>query len=565
MMADGKAIMRDYGNVRDHYANFLTRWDLQAPFIDPSRIGILGGTTPGQNQLRDVYDSTTMGANDLLSKFISSSTFSPGQRWGRITAKRFSIGERDDIDDWCDEVTEKMLKAIGASNFYAEAPDMTKDYTGFGTGSLHFDERKEYASEYESRRGGFRGLRFQATKTGRFFNATDAEGKIDKEYREQEMSVRAARAKFGDAALPADVKSYFRAGADQEKKFTFIHAAYPRPKSEYKGRGTLSYPYASCWVEKESKELVRESGYKFYPFANPRWEVTPGEIPGRGPGDRAFPDTRSLNEAKKLDLEALAIDVRKPLIQASDSVLGDIELRPAGRSIVKTGSQRSVKDVLQALETSPNYQMANVKEEQLRQSINELFFVDILRALLKVEKSEMTAFEFARKLELMYRILGAVYGRYESDFLAPLWDGVFTLMWDASALPPPPPELFDEVKEIQIEFTSPLALAQKAQEVDGVLKTFSAIPVLGQNDPQAITDLKDNFDQDKAMRFIAKTYGLPESVIVSEQVRDEKRQARTQARQEVNQMAQIQAGSEAARNVAPLITSLQNVGVAGNA
>lgn len=558
-MPDGAQIMAEYQYVRTHYSNFLTRWDAQAPFLAPSRIGIQTKFTPGVDQMGDVYDSTTLGAADFLSKFLWSSSCPPGSRWGRTTAKKYDLGERDEVDDWCDEVTTKILKALAASNFYAEGGEMTVDLTAFGTGSILCEERKEYATEYEGKRGGFRGLRFQTDKTGRFFNGVNAEGVIDKEFRECQYSARAANDRWGKKGnLPDAIKDLLKdGGTKQEQLFTFIHAVYPRPKAERGKQGAKGYDWTSCWVEKQTKQLVYESGYKSYPFCNPRWEVTPGEIPGRGPGDRAFPDTKTLNTAKKMGFEDWALKIRPPILQGSDAVIGNIRMKPAGPTTVKLKGSQSVKDVVAPWETGSHPEVSQIKEEELRRSINELFFVDILRNLLKVEKSEMTAFEFQQKLMLMYRILGSVYGRYEAEFLSRLWDIVFSIMWDAKALPPPPDAMFDQVKEISVEFTSPLALAQNSSEIDGIVQTYSVIPVLALQDAQRAIDLKDNLDDDKALRFISKSRAIPEGIIRSEKDRDKIRQARVEAKNQQTQADQMTQASEAAKNVAPLIKSLQ--------
>lgn len=572
-MANGEQILKQYNFIRDHYQNFLTRWDLQAPYLSPSRVGILSDRTPGQDQMAGVYDSTTMGAADMLAKYIASTTFGPGQRWGKLKAKKFGRQDRNDSDDWAEEATNLILGAFGDSNFYREAPEALTDWVAFGTGSVLCEERKDYRSDYEQRRKGFRGLRFQTSKTGRFFNGCNAEGSMDKQFREDKLSARASADKFGKENLPINIQQLVD-GERQEKLFTFIHAIYPRSKSDRSyGKGAKGYDFASCWVEKDSKKLVSESGYKNYPVLNPRWEITPGEIPGRGPGDRAFPDTRTLSKAKQLDLEALALDIRKPVLQSSDSVVstkgnksGTIAFQPAGLTIVKTKQGQNVRDVLNTLDLNPNYKMSQIKEEELRRSIEELFFVNILKALLKVEKSEMTAFEFAQKLEIMYRILGGVYGGYEYEFLARAWDIAFSIMWDAGALPPLPPEMLDSGIAPSVVFSSPLALAQTSQEADGILKAFSSIPTIALNDPQRAIELKDNLDDDIAVRMIFEKYGVPEIVIKSEEERDKIRAGRTKARADANQMANIEGASEAAKNVAPLISALgKTQGAAGNA
>jgi hypothetical protein len=553
---DGKQLIREYENGRAARANFERRWDFMAPYLSPSRVGILSKRSVGVDQMEGIYDATSIGAADLLAKFICGHTINPGQSWGKVRPQKEPGAERDDEEDWADETSDRVLKALGNSNFYAEAPEMANDYVALGTGCLYGDERKEYRSDYEERRRGFRGLRFCADKTGRFTIFEDAEGRVDKNYRETQYSARAAGDKFGLERLSDKLKQLY--GTEkQEELFTFIHCVRPRDKALRGREGAKGYSWASYWIEKETQQIVSEGGYKWYPFNNPRWEKTPGEIYGRGPGDRAFPDTRTLNKIKELELQDLALKVRPAFLQANDAVVGPVRLRPAGPTVVKIRGNQSVRDVIAPWETGSKPEVTQLKEEQLRQAIERLFFVDLLRKLMETEKSEMTAYEYAEKLRLLYQLLGSVYGRWESEFLAPTFENTLNLMWDAGALSDPPDSLLLRSGTLLVEFTSPLALAQKSQDIDAIRLTFADLAGLALNDPQKLIDLIDNYDQDKAARIVGKLRGMPESVIRSEMERDKIRRARTDSRLQDEKLQQMLQLSEASKNAAPFLKAVQ--------
>src|SRR5258706_16292686 len=167
-MADGKEIIRRYNNLKNAAATHFSRCELIAPFTSPSRLGITGKRAPGADQMQDVYDSTTMFAADLLSKYIAGEVINPAQRWHRWKLRKpKGAPERTQADEWIEECTDRALKERASSNFYAEAPEMLVDYGGFGTGCLMGDERKRYREGDARARRGFCGLRFQAAETGR--------------------------------------------------------------------------------------------------------------------------------------------------------------------------------------------------------------------------------------------------------------------------------------------------------------------------------------------------------------------------------------------------------------
>jgi hypothetical protein len=399
-------------------------------------------------------------------------------------------------------------------------------------------------------------------KTGRFAIAENAQGKADKIFRECTMSARAIRDRFGEANLPEKVSQVLKSedSGKQEEMFTLVHAVYPRPHSERNERGNRGYAYASCWIEKESKQVISEGGFKWFPFAIPRCEKTPGEVYGRGPGDRAFPDTQTLNKLKDLELRDLEQKVLPSIIVAHEARVGDIRLLAGAPTVVRIGQNRSVRDVMAPWESGSRPEVAQLNEEQLRRSIERLFFVDLLRDLLKIEKSEMTAYEYAEKLRLLYQLLGSIYGRWESEFLAPIWDATFSLMWDAGAISPPPAVLFDEGKEVAVEFTSPLALAQKSADVDAIRMTFADIGLIALNDPEKAASLKDNFEDDETVRYLAEKRGMPARLIRNKKLRDEIRAARSEQQMQQAEMARVESITQAGKNIAPLITAMKSDG-----
>ena len=552
-MADGKDVISRYNRLRNAAATHFSRCDLMAPYISPSRAGINAQRAPGQDVLQDVYDSTTMFAADLLAKYIAGEVINPAQRWHRWKIRKpKGAPTRTEADEWIEECTDIAFRESANSNFYAEAPEMLVDYGGFGTGCIMGDERKNYREEERRPRRGFRGLRYQTAKTGRFVVSEDAEGRIDGVWREYQLSAQAAADRWGRERLPDNMRQVLIAEKpDYDRQFTVVHAVYPRPKSE-RGYGAKSFPYASCWVEKESEQTILESGYKRFPFMVPRWEKTPGEIFGRGPGDRAFPDTRTLNKAKQMGLEDWALKIRPPIIVAHDSVVGTIRIRPAAPTTLRN-SGRAVSDLMMPFQTGSHPEVSQIKEEELRRSIRQLFFVDQILAMLQVEKPEMTAYEFAKKMELLFKILGPVYGRMQSEFLIPETELTFGLMYDAGAFPPPPPELAQGGVDIDPEFTSPLALAQRAGDVDAIRLTFGDIGVIALGDPQRAESMLENYDIDEAARICGEIRGVPARIVRSEKTRDKIREAKTRATEEVNREQQALAIAQGMKNFAPIL------------
>ena len=554
-MPDGAALIRRYQQRKAERANFDERWESMAPFLAPSRIGILGPYTPGTKQSTGVYDSTTMMAAETMAMFIAGHVINPSQQWFGYRLRDPVVGALDSVREWAEECRDRTLKRMSASLFYAEGPESLIDYGGFGTGFLMTEEAPQPVNRTLR---GFRGFYFHAEKTGRFCIEEGADGLVDTAWREFEIAARVAEDRWGRAALSEHMQTALRDG-QPDKRFTLVHAIYPRPRAERaRGAGATGMPWASCWVELVSKHIVHESGYTTFPAAVPRYHKTPGEVYGRGRGDIAFADTWTLNTAKRMGLEDWALKIRPPILTRSDSVIGTLKLTPAGPTSINTHGMR-IQDVIMPFETGSRPEVSQLKEEELRKSIREIFYVDAIRQLLQVEKSEMTAFEFAKKIELLFRLLGPVYGRLEWEYLHRVVDITFDLQLQSGAFSPPPPEVFESDGQIDVEFQNPIAKAQRAGDVEAFLLAVNDMAPMGQMKPEMF----DIFDPDKAAKGITDIRGVSATWLRTTREIAALRAARHEQDQADNALAQLEQAAGAAGKAAPALKMLQGDGPQG--
>lgn len=553
--ARGARLCARYMKGKGERYNFDNRWEQMAPFIAPSRIGIITKRWPGDKQTRGVYDSTTMMAAETMAMFMAGHIINPSQRWFGFELRDPGAQESDAIREWLEECRDRTLKHLSASLFYAEGPEALIDYAGFGTGFLMTEEAPQPVNRTVR---GFRGFYFHAEKTGRFVIEEGSNGLIDTAFREFELSARVAHDLWGNGkgSLPEAIIKAFQSG-EPDKKFNFIHAIYPRPTSEQTA-GALGMPFASVWIALDAKHICYESGYRNFPAAVPRYHKTPGEVYGRGRGDLAFPDAWTLNTAKRMSLEDWALKIKPPILIKSDSIFGTLQLVPGGPTSVNTHGGR-IQDVIMPFETGSHPEISNIAEEELRRSIREIFYVDAIRQLLQVEKSEMTAFEFAKKIELLFRLLGPVYGRLEWEYLHRVIDTTWDLQMDARAFSPPPPEIYETSGQIDISFQNPIAKAQRAGDAEALTMVINDLAPLGQQFPEMF----DILDPDKTAAGIAELRGLPAKWQRTEDEIKSLRAARHQQNQQENALANLEQAASAAGKAAPALKMLQGGGAQG--
>jgi hypothetical protein len=140
----------------------------------------------------------------------------------------------------------------------------------------------------------------------------------------------------------------------------------------------------------------------------------------------------------------------------------------------------------------------------------------------------------------MQRLLGPTLGRFQSEFLNPLIERVFGIMFRAGALLPPP-DAIQEAK-MDIEYVGPLARSQRMEEAQAIDRLYQLAANVAQIDPS----IMDNINHDEAIRMRATLLGVPKSILVSRDDVAEKREAQQQAAMEqqmlMAQQQQAQTG-----------------------
>jgi hypothetical protein len=554
MAADGTDIIKRFIKLKSDAYGHFDRWERMAPYLAPSRVGIVSKRPDGDKQTRGVYDSTMMMAAELMAMFIAGHIINPSQRWFGYEVKN----QTDSIKEWLEECRDISLTNLGASLFYAEGPESLIDYGGFGTGFLLGEEAPQPINHTVR---GFRGFTFTAEKTGRFIIQEGADGRVDTGFREFELSARVASDRWGINKLSEKLQAKIKEGKGDEQ-FKFIHAIYPRSVSEQRnGAGNTAMPWASCWIEFDTKQIAHESGYRVFPAAVPRYHKTPGEVFGRGRGDIAFPDTWSLNTAKRMGFEDWALKIRPPILHHHDSVIGTLKLVPGGPTSVNTHG-RPMRDVVAPFETGSRPEVSQIKEEELRKSIRSIFYVDQILALLEVNKSEMTAFEFARKIELLFRLLGPVYGRLEWEYLHQTVDIIFDVQFNAGAFPPPPPEIYQTDGKIDVVFQNPIAKAQRAGDAEALTLAMNDIaPLVQLFGPE----IADRLDPTESVDGILDLRGVPARWQRNDKQIFQLRAARAKRQEQELALQNAEQIATAAGKAAPALVALQGRAAAAGA
>jgi hypothetical protein len=206
----------------------------------------------------------------------------------------------------------------------------------------------------------------------------------------------------------------------------------------------------------DSGHIISLGGFLENPYVIPRYLKASTEQYGRSPGMNALADVKVLNKMVENSLKAAAKQIDPPLLIPDDGMLAPIRMSPGSINYYRSGS----RDRIEPLNINANNTITINNENQRRDAINKMFHID---QLVVTENRNMTATEVIQRQEEKMRILGPVLGRLQSELLSPLITRVFNILL-RNGLFMQSPDILQQ-QELKIEFVSPMALAQRGQEL----------------------------------------------------------------------------------------------------
>jgi Bacteriophage head to tail connecting protein len=366
------------------------------------------------------------------------------------------------------------------------------------------------------------------------------QGRVDRIIRWFRMTAYQAVQRWGMAMLPAGLQSAY----DQHSQwlFNFLHCVRPRRDYDVKRLDVRSLPFESHYVSIEGLCLMQSGGgYRTFPYSVSRYDQTPLEVYGRGPAQMVLPSLKTLNAQKRTFLKQGHRAADPVLLVADDGIIG-MDLRPGAMN--KGGVTSDGKPMVHILPTG-NIQVNEKMMDMEKAIINDVFLVTLFQIM--VESPQMTATEVIERANEKGILLAPTVGRQQSEYLGPMIERELDILATLTAngvqiLPPMPPRLREADGSYEVEYTSPLARAQKMQEVSAYFRWAEQMSKLAMEtqDPS----IMDRLDNDTAAPDIAATMGVPESYVADDRQVIAKRKSRAdaQARQEQIQAAPAQAG-----------------------
>lgn len=501
-------------------------WQEILDYVMPRKADVVTLRTKGEKRTEVLFDSTAITANNLLAASLQGTLTSPSLPWFSVKLRDETLNENREVQLWLEDTAKRMYDTFNETNFNTEVHEMYLDICSIGTAALFVEEgNRGFDTD---------GIHFNTLHIAEYYIQENINGKVDTLYRKYKLTARQAVQEFGEENVGEKILKAAKEKPDQ--KFNFIHAV--EPTEDYKratGKTSTKLPFHSCHVCEEDKMVVRTGGYNEFPYLVPRWSKATGEIFGRSPSYNALPDIKTLNKAVEIGLKAWAKAIDPPLLVQDDGVVGRVRMTPAGITVIRNDG------AVKPLQIGSNWQITDLKENQLRTAIRQAYYSDQLQLQ---EGPQMTATEVQVRYELMQRLLGPTLGRFQSEFLNPLIERVFGIMYRAGALMPEP----DIIKgsKIDVEYLGPLARSQRMEEAVSIERLYQLAMNVAQVDPA----IMDNINHDEAIRLRGNLLGVPKTVLRGRDEVEEMRNARAEQQQMAAMAQEQQAQAQAMKTQA---------------
>ena len=456
-MTDATLLYHTYKRAQQERSVWEGTWQECYQYAFPQRESIFSSGSSKTNML---YDGTAPDAVDQLAALMLSQLTPPWIHWFSLNAGTdFEKEEQMRLNPLLGKMTEVLHTHFDRSNFAMEIHQCYLDLITVGTACLMFEEAPF---------GQGSAFRFTAVPLSELCLAEGVNGRLNHIFRTVEFDYEAFVSRFGDFALPSELS----AKAQKENiALSVIECVEPMLD------GTFSYTAflnPDCQHVSDSGEplILKQACYNTSPFIAFRWLKAPGEVYGRSPVMKALPDIKTANKVVELILKNATIAVTGIWLAEDDGVLNPANIRlTPGAIIPKAVGSKG----LTALESPGKFDVSQLVIKDLREHIRHALLGDKLGQLDAT--NPMTATEVMERSDDMILVLGATYGRLQSELLTPLIERAISILRKRGEIP----DIYLDGRHLKIAYQSGRAQKQAEREAQNALTWLGEIVKLGDN------------------------------------------------------------------------------------
>ena len=533
------AVMESYKELIDERSEWEAEWRGISQYLLPGRGIYQRLTKPRKRKLTspNIVNSIAEDALYVLTSGMHSALTSPSRPWFKLEWEDRRLEKVEQLKAWLQDAENKLHKALHASNFYSIINSFYIEYAGFGTGCIYVGE--DGASDTAP-------FRFELLTAGEYAFSFGVGGRLNVFARSIFMTPRKLVERFPNTVSKKQAAEVAKNGAGIDKvTVTVLEYLLVSP---YQDKNVTRIMYEVSAPDnandqafyKTEQEPLEISGFYEHPYSVGRWGTIGADEYGIGPGSRALPDIKRLQQMEKAFLMATHKAINPPL-NAPSRLKGKLNTLPGGYNYYSNPNEL----VSSIYNHNFDYSGVGAAVERVEQRIQKCFYNDIfLTAARDPNASPLRTGQVQVQEQEKTLRLGPVVERLQHEFFEPTIERCFNIMLRRGLFEDLPADLAEMVSNYNINLVSPLATAQRASALQGINSFMGFLGQAAQFDQQIL----DNIDVDAAAREYADINGVQFGILRTQEqvaaIRKQRQQMIAQEKARQDALAQAQAQSQ---------------------
>lgn len=464
---------RVHTSLYEEYKNWKPGWETTAELSRSFRGKFFNEKNKQFLRRSDaVVDNILNDCANVLSSGLQSGLTNPTTRWFKFKLHDTDLMQFKPVKEWLYQVENIIFEILLKSNFYKLSPLAYKEMGLFGQPCMLQEENVRTITN------------FHLLTIGEYMLAANDSEEVDTFVHPFSMTVHELVTKFGFDNLPKLLQQAY----DNNQilsRHNIVHVILPnfmmnKGKMDAKNKPFLSVYYLSDFREDDG--ILRISGFDSFPVRTPRWEPLSGEVYAISPAMNGMGMAKSLQKWHLTRHYGVDMQVKPPLNVPSDMYDNGKKpsLIPGG--INPYNSRKGDNKVTPTMNVNIDLSGINLSIEAAKADIKTAMLYNLFTAVLNSDK-RMTATEVEKVSSEQMVQLGPVLNNITGEFLSPTIIATYNYADKLGALPPPPPEL--NGVELEIEYISMLAMAQKSVDLSAEIDFTQFVGMLTSFDPNA--------------------------------------------------------------------------------
>ena len=371
-------------------------------------------------------------------------------------------------------------------------------------------------------------------------------GDVSEVYRTVPMTNEQVVQQFGvKGCVPDEIMD--GAVRDPMKDRTILHAVYPRIVRDPSMPDAANMPYASVWIDLQSKHILYESGFEEMPYAVARINVPAGYIHGFSPAMNVRHTVKSLNKLVKQKLTAGDLALSPSMNVPLDTYVNPLSMKPAALNYHEPDAAYRAEP----MHTIGNFQINTETIKDARDQVRQGLLIDLIE-----QTNKDNTYQAMQEQLLQLKLMSPWQGGIEKSCLRPLVLRVFAILSRRGGiLPDMPPVLQQAINQgsvkLKIVYESPLAKAQQHFKLSAIERVLA---FAGQT---AQMGGMDSVNIDEMVRLYAELLGAPTGILYSPEEMEQRRQQQQMQQQQMQDAMLAQQQAQTAQAGAGAILNAQ--------